>query len=321
MKPSRILWACLVAVMTSTGGALTASPADTPSTPTQPDSGLGKQVGSPSPETVIVRAAPLEVVEQAIEDIESSQLTDLQFERIKRLYLRRERQKATPYVVPGKPVVRTLTVRLDPGTPPPVLRLTRGQLTSVVFSDLTGQPWFIKDVALNRDMFSDGHEGASQGGPQGEPTNVLTVEPKTAASYGSVSVRLKGLPTPVIFVLAAAQQEVDLRVDAEVPGHNPDALDTTTYATLPSIDESLVGFLDGVPPTDARPLHVSGLPNTEAWLYQDSTYLRTEAQPQYPAYYSSVRSTSGRAVYRFNGRQSSVTVLSAGRAITVFIEE
>jgi intracellular multiplication protein IcmK len=134
-------------------------------------------------------------------------------------------------------------------------------------------------------------------------------------------VRLKGLPTPVIFVLAAAQQEVDLRVDAEVPGHNPDALETTPFATLPGIDESLVGFLDGVPPKEARPLRVSGLPDTEAWIYQDSTYVRTDAQPQYPAYSSSVRSTSGRAVYRFNARESSVTLLSAGRAVTVFMEE
>ncbi|MDB6010855.1 MAG: putative type secretion system protein IcmK/DotH [Gammaproteobacteria bacterium] len=317
MKPSHIIWVCLVVVCTATGRAQTAPPTNPPAAPAQPDSGLGKQVGSPSSEA---RAAPREVVEQAIEDIESSQLTDAEFSRIKQLYLRRERQKATPYVVPGKPVVRTLTVRLDPGTPPPMLRLTRGLPTSVVFSDLTGQPWFIKEVALNRDMFSDGHEGASQG-DQSEPTNVLSVEPKTAASYGSVSIRLKGLPTPVIFVLAAAQQEVDLRVDAEVPGRNPDALDTTTYATLPSIDESLVGFLDGVPPKDARPLHVSGFPNTEAWFYQDSTYVRTDAQPQYPAYYSSVRSTSGRAVYRFNARESSVTLLSAGRAVTVFMEE
>lgn len=316
-----MIWACLVAVVAATGRAQTAPPPNVPVAPPQPDSGLGKQVGSPTSETVSAQAAPREVVEQAIEDIESSQLTDAEFSRIKQLYLRRERQKATPYVVPGKPVVRTLTVRLDPGVPPPVLRLTRGQLTSVVFSDMTGQPWFIKDVALNREMFSDGHEGGSQGGQQSEPTNVLTVEPKTAASYGSVSIRLKGLPTPVIFVLAAAQQEVDLRVDAEVPGHNPDGLETTTFASLPSVDESLVGFLDGVPPQEARPLRVSGLPSTEAWFYQDSTYVRTDAQPQYPAYYSSVRSASGRAVYRFNARESSVTLLSGGRAVTIFMEE
>jgi intracellular multiplication protein IcmK len=321
MKSSGFVWACVLVLISSVGGAQNAAPSAA-NEAAQPKSGLGKQVGGPAPsESLVPKSDPHAVVEQAIEDIESSQLTDTQFARIKELYINRERQRATPYVLPAKPVVRTLNVRLDPGAPPPVLRLERGQLTTVVFSDSAGQPWIIKDVALNRDLFSDGHEGAAQGGQQSEPTNIMTVEPKAAASYGSVSVRLDGLPTPVIFVLAAAQREVDLRVDAQVPGHNPDALETLAFGDLPSVDDSLVGFLDGVPPKDARPLHVNGLANTEAWLYQDSTYVRTDAQPEYPAYDSSVRSTSGRGVYRFSARESSVTLLSSGRAVTVFLEE
>jgi len=288
--------------------------------PPPPKSNLGKQAQGQQPPAAVVMPKPQEVVEQTIENIENAQLTDAQYERIKKLYMRRERQKATPAVVPAKPVTRTLLVNLDPGISPPILRVARGQLTSIVFSDMTGQPWFIKNVGMNRQVFSDGREGAV-GGLQSEPTNVLTIEPLTAAAYGNVSVKLNALPTPVIFVLAAAQQEVDLRVDAKVPGRNPDSADSVSYTSMPGIDASLTAFLDGVPPKDARRLHVTGLPNTEAWMYKENLYVRTDADAQYPAYYSSARSTSGKAVYRFNSRQNSVTLLANGRAVTAFIED
>lgn len=291
-----------------------------PPTVPQPKSGLGKEVAAPVRQATVVMPKPREVVEQAMDDIEDTQLTDEQIERLKKLYLRRERQKATPYLTASKPITRTLMVNLDPGISPPILRVTRGQLTSVVFSDMNGEPWLIKDVGLNRELFSDGREGAA-GGQAVEATNVLTIEPRTAAAYGNVAVKLKGLSTPVIFVLAAAQQEVDLRVDSKVPGRNPDAADTVSYTTMPGIDPSLTSFLDGVPPKESRRLHVTGLANTDAWLFQDQLYVRTDADAQYPAYFSSARSTSGKAVYRFNSRQNSVTLLSNGRAVTVFIED
>lgn len=288
-----------------------------PATPPQPKNNLGKQVVK-QPE--VVMPSPRDVVEDSITDIEESQLTDEQYARLKKMFLRRERQKATPYVIPAKPITRTLVVNLDPGVPPPVLRVTRGQLTSIVFSDASGQPWFIKDVGLNRQLFSDGKEGGANN-QQMEATNVLTIEPLTAAAYGNVSVKLKGLPTPVIFVMTAAQQEVDLRVDAKVPGRNPDSIDTINFTAMPNIDASLTNFLDGVPPKDAHRLHVTGLAHTEAWMYQECLYLRTDADAQYPAYISSARSTSGKAVYRFSGRQNSITLLANGRAVTVFIED
>lgn len=286
-----------------------------------PPSGLGQQVVEPPPQVVYPRSA--DVVEDTIRDIENLQLTPEQFDRIKRIYLERERQKAIPYVSPAKPITRTMFVDLDPGVSPPALRLTRGQQTSIVFSDVSGQPWFIENVSMNRQLFSDGRQGQGQGqGQQGvqQPTNVLTIEPLAPAAYGNVTVTLRGLSTPAIFVLTSAQQEVDMRVDAKVPGHNPDAIDTVTVSTLPSIDSALSYFLDGVPPMDARRLKVTGLENAEAWLYRDNLYVRAKADAQYPAYLSAARSTSGVSVYRYAGLHSSVTFTTGGQAVTVFIE-
>lgn len=282
-----------------------------------PRSGLGQQIAEAPPQ--VVYPHPTDVVEGVVEDIEDLQLTPEQFDRLKRIYLQRERQKASSYVSPAKPITRTLFVSLDPGVSPPALRLTRGQQTSIVFSDVSGQPWFIENVSMNRQIFSDGRQG-QQGAAQQQPTNVLTIEPLAPAAYGNVTVTLRGLSTPVIFVLSSAQQEVDMRVDAKVPGRNPDAIDTIAVSTLPSIDSALSHFLDGVPPKDARRLKVSGLEGTEAWLYRDNLYIRAKADAQYPAYMSAARSTSGVAVYRYAGLHGSATFTTGGQAVTVFIE-
>ncbi len=281
-----------------------------------PRSGLGQQVNEP-PQVIYPRSN--DVVEDAIGDIEDLQLTPEQYQRLKRIYLERERQKATPYTSPAKPITRTMFVSLDPGVSPPALRLTRGQQTSIVFSDVSGQPWFIENVSLNRQIFSDGRLGQQAAATQ-QPTNVLTIEPLSPAAYGNVTVTLRGLSTPVIFVLTSAQQEVDMRVDAKVPGRNPDAIDAVSVSTMPAIDSALSYFLDGVPPKDARRLKVSGLDGTEAWVYRENLYVRAKANAQYPAYISAARSTSGVSVYRYTAQHHSITFTTGGQAVTVFIE-
>lgn len=287
----------------------------------QPSSGLGQQVAGEPPQVVYPRTT--EIVQDQIDQIEDFQLTPEQFEKLKEIYIEREKQKASPYISPAKPVTRTLFINLDPGTSPPVLRLSSGQQTSIVFSDASGNPWVITNVSLNRQLFSDGREGGAvqaAGGEQ-QTTNVLSLEPKHPAAYGNVTITLRGLSTPVIFVLTTAQQEVDMRVDAKVPGRNPDALDTVAISTMPSIDGALSYFLDGVPPPEAKPLKITGaMEDCEAWLYRDNLYVRTKGDAQYPAYLSAARSTSGIAVYRYANLHNALTFTTGGQAVTVFIE-
>ena len=285
----------------------------------QPSSGLGKQVTNQPPQLKVVYPRTSEIVDNTVSDIESLQLTPEQYDRLKAIYLERERQKASPYVSPAKPITRTLPINLDPGVSPPVVRLSRGQQTSIVFSDISGQPWFINEVSLNRGLFSDGSETSNASGNR-EPTNILTLEPQTPAAYGNVIVTLRGLSTPIIFILTSAQPEVDMRVDAKVPGRNPDSINTVSVSNLPSLDKDISYFLDGVPPKDARRLKVTGLENTEAWFYQNSLYVRTHGDAQYPAYISAARSTSGIAVYRYARLHSSITLTTGGQAVTAFIE-
>jgi len=286
--------------------------------PRMPPTGIGRQV----PETAqVVYPRPEDVISDTIQDIEDSQLTPKQLELVKKLWLEQQKQKATPYVSPAKPVTRTLALDLDPGVSPPVIRLSKGQQSSVVFSDYSGQPWNIQSVSINREMFNDGR--SNQGGQASNetPTNILTIDPVQAAAYGNVTVTLRGLSTPIILILTTAQDEVDMRVDAKVPGRNPDSTARIAVMNMPSIDSALTYFLDGVPPKEARRLKVTGLAGVEAWSYRQSMYVKAKADAQYPAYTNAARSTTGVAVYRYSGLPNSVTFTTGGQAVTVFIEQ
>jgi intracellular multiplication protein IcmK len=259
-------------------------------------------------------------VDSAVSDFKQSQLKRNQIREIKEINLTTQEAAMTPYNTIAKPVTRTLMIDLSPGATSPVLRLSSGQLSSLVFSDLNGDPWYIDKVALNRNMFSDG----SNGGAAAEQTNVLTVEPMRAAAYGNITVSLRGLSTPVIFSLVTGQKEVDFRVDIKVPGRNPDSVSRVNYADkMPTLDENIPYFLDGVPPREAKKLRVQGSGSSiaQAWEYAGNMYIRTNADVQYPAYYSSARSTSGTAVYRFDKVYNSITLLHQGRAQTIGIEQ
>lgn len=359
MKPSRQILAVL-AMACGTAGAqpiLQTGPLETEKPPAPmvtpapapvvreapPPSRLGQEVNPGIPIAMpsaasgsprVIYPAPDSVVERTVREIEDMQLTPAQMERLKSIFIERSQQRASPYVTPAKPVTRTLFVNLDPGISPPVLRLTRGQQTSIVFSDVSGQPWFIDKVSLNRQLFSDGRiagaapaaaapaggQGAGGGGGGEPPTNVLTVESLTPAAYGNVTVTLRGQSTPVIFVLTAAQEEVDMRVDAKVPGHNPDARREVTLQSTPSLDNALPYFLDGVPPQGSKRLRVTGLEGAEAWVFDKNLYVKARANAQYPAYLSAARSTNGISVYRYYGVPRAATFTTGGRAVTAFFE-
>ncbi len=287
-----------------------------------PGSNLGKDVVSPPPKVRDLSGS--EVRAGVLDNVTGLQLTPGQINTIKNLQLEKDRARAMPYTEAADPVTRTLPLDLAPGKTPPVLRLSQGIPTAVVFSDSGGQPWIIEKVTLNRSLFTDGRDGGAGnglgGGGEAAPTNVLTLEPLSAAPYGSVAVMLKGMPTPVIFMLTTAQKKVDVRVDVKVPGHNPDRPAAVSYQSSPQRDESLGYFLDGVPPEGAKRLKTDRGTDVEAWTYNGETYVRTSADVLRPAYLHSAKSTTGLGIYRFPGKPSSVTLVSGGRSFTVFIE-
>lgn len=209
---------------------------------------------------------------------------------IEELY-KRSGAASTPAKNNAKPVASRFPVDLSPGATPPVIRIFRGQGSSVSFLDSAGNPWPME----NARNFYDQAMTVTQLGP-----HVVTVEANSDHASGSVTVLLKGLATPVTFTVVPAQSEIDYRADLIVPGRSPDA-----PARLPGglgrvgiAERGLENYLYGQTPEGARRLEVQDLPLALAW--QDASgrlILRTQAMVASPGPYQVLPSSDGTTVY------------------------
>lgn len=315
--------------------------------------------------------SPRTMVEQQLSEYQQAQLTPDELRRLKSSELTTARITASPYVSNPEPVVRTLAVSLNPGETPPIIRLSKNLLTTIVFTDTDGNPFYIEKVALNRAQFSDsvsvpqnnggggtqyqtqqqannGQAGGQQTAnvtydqngqpvvaqqqpqatatqqPTVQPTNILTIEPLDAVAYSNMAVTLKGKSMPVIFLLTAGQDAVDIRVDARIPGRSPDApykIGTFNQPT-PDIDTDALAILDGSIPQDATTLIASD-PAVRGWEYNDQLYVKTRFDVLYPAYTSKASTPDGLNIFRFPSRtNNTVTFMQRnGQPVTVTFEE
>lgn len=303
----------------------------------------------------------MSMVQQQVDEYQQSQLTPQQLMAIKDIELKKARVTASPYNNNPNPIVRTLAVTLNPGETPPIIRVSKNLLTTIVFTDNDGNAWEIEKVALNRNQFSDSaskpmntessaqpstnqtsagqtsNNGASSNDQAGtgytgesldrtpkKGTNILTIEPLEAIAYGNMSVTLKGKTMPIIFLLTAGQPDVDIRVDARIPGRSPDApykVGSFNNPT-PDIDNNALAFLDGTIPSDAVSL-IANDPAAQAWEYGNSLYVKTRLDVLYPNYHSRASTPDGINIYRFDSQTlNSVTLMQRqGQPVTVTFEE
>lgn len=195
---------------------------------------------------------------------------------------------ATTPNAPPRPVSSTLTIDLSPGVTPPVIRLSAGFVTSLVFVDSTGQPWPIADYSLgNPKNFNIQWD---------KKTNTMFIQSVTAYSSANLAVRLATLDTPVMLSLVSGQREVDYRADLQVQGRGPNALAAIAGDNLPTGNPLLLSVLDGVPPPGSIELDVSGGLG-RAWISKGRLIFRTQLTVLSPAWSSTVSSPDGTRVY------------------------
>lgn len=261
------------------------------------------------------------LVAQQLSQYEDSQLTPEQRKRIKAVELERQRIDSNPYINTANPVVRSIMPDLAPGVTPPIIRVSKNILTSIVFTDLDGNPWFIEKVMLNRNQFNDS-AGVDD---EGKPTNILTIEPIQAIDYGNVTIMLKGKTLPVILLIASGQPDVDVRLDVRMKGKNPNIaandIPISARAVSADIDEIGLGFLDGTIPSDAEML-ASSDPAIRAWNYSGAIYIKSSLDVLYPSYHSRAKSPDNVNIYRFDNEPTSVTLMQrGGQPVTVTLSE
>lgn len=197
--------------------------------------------------------------------------------------------------VPPKPVASAISVNLSPGTTPPVIRLTAGFVTSLIFLDASGAPWPIKayDIGDPQSFNIQWKSGSVAEEKAGDSMgNTMLIQPSTMYRQGNLAVMLRGLNTPIMFTLVPGQRVVDYRLDVQVPGFGPLA-NANTMSTLPTqSDPSLLNVLNNIPPLDAKTLEVVGA-DARAWLAGSTLYLRTSLTLISPSWVSTMSSSDG----------------------------
>lgn len=239
-------------------------------------------------------ARPLTLRDQAFKQLldKLSPLTPEQIIEMRKQQDKTQRAVATLPGAPPRPVSSTLTVDLSPGSTPPVVRLGAGFVTSIVFVDSTGQAWPIADYSIgNPKNFNIQWD---------KKTNTLFIQSATTYANGNLAVRLATLNTPIMLSLVSGQKEIDYRVDLQVPGRGPNALEAIVGETLPCQPEPiLLSVLDGVPPPGSIEVEVSGGCG-RAWLWKGKLIFRTQLTILSPAWSATVSSIDGTKVYELS---------------------
>lgn len=234
--------------------------------------------------------------------------------QLHRLYDLTQRAAAAPPTSPPLPVSSSLMVNLEPGSAPPLVRLSAGFVTSLVFVDSTGAPWPITAYGIG--------DPSSFNIQWDQLSNTLFVQSLKPYSHGNLAIRLVDLNTPIMVSLVSGQKEVDYRVDLQVSGRGPNAtapiLPNSTL-TASQVNPMMIQFLDGVPPESSQALSVN--PNIgQAWLGENQrVYLRTPYTVLSPAWNATISSPNGTRVYELP-KTPLVLISQEGKTTTVEIK-
>lgn len=283
-------------------GTSAAPAAETPSADTVDIPGMDLPFGSEQPAPLSAEEKEEQMRSRSFESMMGSMLP-LEPDEIRDAFTRMDRnQKAVeePLAYP-KPEVSFTTISLDPGVKPMTFKLATGHVSTISFLDITGQPWPIKDMtwAGNFEVKS-----ATQNADEKFPMypNIMRIIPLSEYAYGNLSVRLVGLQTPLTFTLRTNREVVQYRLDIRVPEDGPLAVPSLIAQPeenrLRAGDETLTRVMEGVPPTAAVKMGVSGVDGrTTAYKINGLTYVRTPFTLLSPAWNGSVRSADGMNVY------------------------
>lgn len=223
-----------------------------------------------------------------------------------------QRQKSSLAIPnPPKSVTGSISVSLDPGSVPPVIRPFYGVATSLVILDSTGSPWPVENFTIgNRSLFQverlDGDKGSS-----------FVIAPIQPYGQSNLVLKLLGHPTPVIINLVSGQKVVDSRIEARILGRGPNAI-VNSVALTQGVDSRLLSVLDGVPPS-GRALTIKGDQTSKAWVMPDGNiWLRTSLNVVSPAPLSFVSSSDGTKVYKLTP-SAKILGMSNGNFLTLDI--
>lgn len=234
----------------------------------------------------------LKVREEAFDEMSKTALplTPIQVQVLKHMFSKVQRAAAAHPGVPPRPTSSSLMVNLAPGATPPMIRLSAGFVSSLVFLDATGAPWPIAAYSLG--------DPRSYNIMWDKKGNTLLVQAVSEYKAGNLAVILKTLNTPIMVTLIPGQKSVDYRVDLRLPVLGPNS--HAMPSNLPGkSDPHLLSVLNGIAPPGARRLEVEG-GDAEIWCYHRKLFVRTRMTILSPGWVSHLVSADGMQAYHMN---------------------
>ncbi|MFL9611089.1 DotH/IcmK family type IV secretion protein [Methylobacillus sp. Pita2] len=202
---------------------------------------------------------------------------------------------------PPKPVVSTIAVKGEPGESPPVIRLGRNFVTTLIFTDVTGAPWPIIHYGGGNDAIFKVEN------PNPETSHHLAVNPIGSYIFGGMEVTLEGGKT-ISLVVTSDQKSVDVNTTIQMLGRGPKAVAPTIYSgNTPKANPVMTSFVDGVAPEKAIALDSSDT-RVQAWKLGDKYYIRTRMTMYAPSWTDHRGSPQGVHAYEI----TPIPVITAG---------
>lgn len=169
---------------------------------------------------------------------------------------------------PTRGVSGIIRVGIKPGGTMPVIRVGRGMISSIIFTDKAGHVWPV-------DAYSVGDPSAVSIQWQ-QKSGVMMMQGRKLYAQTNMGVMLHGLKVPVMITLLVGQHVYDyqdyVRVQAFQPGEQ--LLQSLDAGEAP---DYLVKVLDGVPPQGATPLKITGAGDMKAWAFGGEYLLLTRS--------------------------------------------
>lgn len=256
---------------------------------------------------------------EAFKDIETtlSPMSEEQMHSIKKLYRRVNKQSVLREDVAPTPVFSSMIVDLQPGSSPAAVRVAPGYVSSLLFVDSTGAPWPIRAYDVG-DPSAFNIVWNNSDDDETSLTNTILIQAMSLYKDGNLVVMLQGLNTPVILSLIPGQQEIDYRLDIQVPGYGPFAkTEDSTY--LKGTNPMLNTVINNISPPNSKLLKVSG-GAAKAWLFGDTMYVRTNLPVVSPAWISTMKGASGNVSAYELPKSPVILVMDNGRLRKLTVE-
>lgn len=205
-----------------------------------------------------------------------------------------KRAKGASAVDMPESVATSVTVSFAPGEQQHVIRLAKDMITTLTFSDATGQAWPVLSTIAGGQSLVEIHEMG-----KGVRTNMVPISLKREYISTNLAVYLEGASSPIVFTIVDAQKKVDSVVKVNVRARGPMAAEVGPIDSIAgkALKKELLSAMDGITPEGFYELKVVGMEETRVWLKEKQMIVRSRGKLLSPVSMKVFPSSDGTTVY------------------------